>query len=93
MISGGAYKYFIKNIEQSPYRAQKSLYTMQDRLYPQIKRLKARYGVIYELCGIGMKARKIESKWLYDEMDVAFSKSYALISWQNQGYAYLSVSD
>ena len=91
VISGKSYKYFLKDIKNSPYKFEKKLYLTQYGFQSNIKNLSENYGVVFEVCSKGMAARKIPLSSLYEEVKPAFNKHFALIKWQNKGYAYILV--
>ena len=91
VISGNAYKYFVKDIAHSPYRNDRALLATQRRLAPLLQKLHDAYGVQFTMCQNGMKARKINPKVLYGYVESEMNKSLYLIYWQNEGYAYLPI--
>ncbi len=91
VISGDAYKYFVKDIAASPYKAQKPLIAAQTRLAPLLQKLHSVHKVEFYMCKAGMKARKIDKKVLYPYVQNEMNKSAYLIKWQNLGYAYLPI--
>ena len=90
VISGGAYPYFIKDLDKSPYAKQISFKILQPYFKKELKRLSDE-GVVFEVCGMGLKKRKIKPKVLYPYVKVAFIQSAALIEWENKGYSYYPV--
>ncbi len=89
VISGKSYKYFIDDINDSPYKGEKDLIKAQKKLRPLIKELHEDYGVRFDMCGAGMKARKIKAESLYSFVNSNKAKPIYLINWQNEGYAYM----
>ncbi len=89
VISGKAYKYFIEDLKNSPYQGDKELAKIQKRFRPLIKELNDDYGVRFDMCGAGMKARGIEAKSLYPFVHTNKVQPVYMIDWQNQGYAYI----
>ena len=91
VISGNAYKYFVQEIADSPFKGDIQLIQAQKKLAPLLAKLHRDYHVEFDMCKAGMKARKIDKKVLYDYVKSDLVKSVYLIKWQNAGYAYLPV--
>lgn len=91
VIHGDAYKFFIDNIKDSPYKDIKELYLLQNEFKKQLELLTTQYAVKLEICSIGMKKRKIEPNLLYKFVTPIHSAMTGLVVWQNQGYAYLPI--
>lgn len=91
VISGDAYKYFVEDIENSPYSGEPGLKEAQKKLAPRLERLHREHGVEFDMCKAGMKARKIGRELLYGYVRSDLNKSVYLIQWQNKGYAYMPV--
>ncbi|CAA6804657.1 MAG: Unknown protein [uncultured Sulfurovum sp.] len=91
VIHGDAYKFFIKNLQDSPYKDNKELHNLQDTLRKQLDVLTKKYSVSLEICSIGMKKRNIHTDVLYKFITPIHSAMTGLASWQNQGYAFLPI--
>lgn len=91
VIHGDAYKFFIQNLKDSPYKKQKELYTLQSELKKQLEILNNNYAVKLEICSIGMKKYKIDPALLYNFVTPIHSAMTGLVMWQNQGYAFLPI--
>ena len=91
VISGSAYKYFVKDLKASPFKGKMKVARAQKKLAPLLEKLHTQYGVEFDMCKGGMKARKIDKKVLYSYVKTDLNKSVYLIKWQNEGYAYLPV--
>jgi hypothetical protein len=91
VISGDAYRYFIDDIADSPYAADKELMALQEKFAPMLKSLSSENKVKFQMCSDGMKARKIQKETLYKFVDAQLTKSVYLINAQNNGYAYLPI--
>jgi len=90
VISGKAYKYFVNDLNNSPYKGKLKVARAQKNLAPQLQKLYDQ-GVEFDMCQAGMKARGINKTSLYSYVVTAKNKSVYLIEWQNRGYAYLPV--
>ena len=91
VISGKSYKYFIKDLDNSPYKGDKELAAAQKKLEPMLLELHEKYGVRFDMCGGGMRARDIKAESLYSYVHTDKMKYVYLINWQNEGYAYLPI--
>ncbi len=91
VISGKSYKYFIQDLDNSPYKGDKELAAAQKKLQPMLLELHEKYGVRFDMCGGGMKSRDIKAESLYSYVHTDKMKYVYLINWQNEGYAYLSI--
>ncbi len=91
VISGKSYKYFIKDLKNSPYKDDLELAKAQKILAPLFKQLAEKYDVRFDMCGPGMRSRKIKAETLYDFVHTDKMKYVYLIDWQNLGYAYLPI--
>jgi len=91
VIHGDAYKFFIKNLDNSPYHKDKQLKREQKEIYERLKTLHKIYNIKFEMCDIGRKARKISKSNLYSFVKLEHSAGISLVNWQNQGYAYLPI--
>ncbi len=89
VISGKAYKYFVEDLQNSPYKDDKELVEIQKKLRPLIKELNDDYGVRFDMCGAGMKSRDISAESLYPFIHSDKAQPIYLINWQNEGYAYM----
>ena len=76
VIHGESYKFFQKKDQMS-------------ELGKKLKTLSESYGVVFEICEVGMKKRDISKQSLYPFVDIVPNASIALIDAQSEGYAYL----
>jgi len=90
IISGGAYKYFIQDIENSPYKNNKNMPALQKEFKEELQAL-ADKGVVFEMCGMGMKKHDIDKTVLYPYVEPVFSRTSSLIYWQFKGYSVIDV--
>ena len=91
VISGDAYKYFIEDLNASPYASDEDAVDMQKLFKPRLSELNDLYGVTFYMCSNGMKARKIDRDTLYKYVHADMMKSVYLINAQNNGYAYMPI--
>ena len=91
VISGNSYKYFVKDLEHSPYKGKLKVAKTQKILAPELAKLHTLYNVEFDMCQAGMKMRKIDPKVLYPYVKAEMNKNIYLVKWQNEGYAYLPI--
>ena len=91
VISGDAYKYFIDDLDFSPYASDEDAVNAQKLFKPRLAELNDIYGVTFYMCSNGMKARKIDRDMLYKYVHADVMKSVYLIDAQNNGYAYMPI--
>ena len=91
VISGDSYKYFIKDLDNSPFKGDVELAKTQKVLAPLFQELADKYDVRFDMCGGGMRGRNIKAESLYEYVHTDKMKYIYLIDWQNLGYAYLAI--
>ncbi|HIC44901.1 MAG TPA: hypothetical protein EYO73_11695 [Sulfurimonas sp.] len=90
LVSGNAYKYFIDDIENSPYKDEKNLAAIQKELKPQLEAL-VKKGLIFEMCTVGMKKHHMLKSDIYSFVTLVFNRNSSLIHWNTKGYLILYV--
>jgi len=88
---GDSYKFFLKDLSKTPYKNDKELLKRQKEFYERLKNLHDFYGVKFEICKLGMIARKLDLNNLYPFVKPVHSALTGLVEWQNKGYAYMPV--
>ncbi len=91
VISGNAYKFFVEDLEHSPYANETEVQKVQAELKPLLAKLHNDKHVVYNMCHNGMKARHIKKESLYKFVNADVMKSVYLINAQNKGYAYIPI--
>ena len=91
VIHGDAYKFFVENLENTKYWADEQLSASQDELREKLGNLRKTYGIVFEMCQVGMNRRGILTEDIYKFVTPIPSAMIGLIKWQNQGYAYIPV--
>lgn len=91
VIHGDAYKFFIKDLQNSPYKDDKILLQNQKEIEARLENLSKNYGVRFQMCAQGMKSRKIDPKTLYPFVELIENAFIGLVDWQNRGYAYVHI--
>jgi intracellular sulfur oxidation DsrE/DsrF family protein len=91
VISGDAYKFFIKDLKKSPYNTY-DIIAEQKLLEPILTKLHKDYNVIFQMCSVGMQKHDIGGSTLYPFIKHEKNKTQYLIEAQNEGYAYIPVN-
>lgn len=91
VISGNAYKYFVDDLEASPYKEDQAALEAQKKFRDRLQTLNDTFGVTFNMCSVGMKAREIQKHTLYKYVHADAMKSVYLIDAQNDGYAYMPI--
>ena len=91
LISGNAYKFFMKDTAGSLYSLNKNFANVRESLQVKLRLLSTQYNVVFQTCEKGMKRRDISQDELVDFVIPVYSYTIALIAWQNDGYAYLPI--
>lgn len=91
VIHGNGYKFFIKDLQNSPYQDDRKLMEKQKEFKERLENLVRFYGVKFEICEAGMKARGISMDSLYPFVKPIYSALTGLVEWQQKGYAYILI--
>jgi len=91
VISGKSYKFFIEDLENSPFKDEEELVEIQKKFGPLLLELNDEYHVRFEMCGAGMRSRNIKAESLYSFVHSDKPKPVYLIDWQNAGYARMPI--
>lgn len=89
VIHGDAYRFFLKDLKDSPYRDDTKLIEKQKEIEARLLNLVKNYGVKFVMCKEGMMGRKINPKNVYNFVEFVENGFIALTDFQNQGYAYI----
>ncbi len=93
VIHGGAYKFFVKDLNTTKYKGDVQLTTENESLKKRIRTMSETYDVAFLMCGAGMKNNKLEKNQILDFVKVVPNASIGLIDKQNEGFAYIPVRD
>ncbi len=91
VIHGDAYKFFIKDLQNSPYKNDKELLEHQKEILSKLEFLVKNYKVKFQMCEAGMKGKKINKETLYNFVELIPNAFIGLVDWQNKGYAYIPI--
>lgn len=93
VIHGGAYRFFVKNIDNTIFKDDKKLVKVYATLKKRLKSLSETYEVEFLMCGAAMKRNKLTKKDIVEFVKIIPNSTIGLIDKQNEGYAYLPVRD
>jgi len=91
VIHGDAYKFFMKDLNNTAYAYQPNLVAKREELGKRLGSLAKQYGVEFLVCESGVISRKLNKKAFYPFVSMVHNAAIGLIDAQNDGYAYLSV--
>jgi len=91
VIHGEAYKFFINDLQNSPYKNDAILIKAHDQLGKRLTAMAKNYEVEFIMCESGMKSKKIDKNTLYDFVKLTPSSTIGLIDKQNEHFAYVPI--
>jgi intracellular sulfur oxidation DsrE/DsrF family protein len=91
VIHGNAFKFFVKDLANSPYKDQKELVKANKDLKIRIAAASDIYEVEFLMCEANMLKEKLTQEDIYPFVKIVPSSSMGLIEKQNEGYAYIPV--
>lgn len=89
VISGQAYKFFVEDLDNSPYKDEPGLAAVQAKFRPILEELVEDYGVEFNMCVVGMERQGLTADLLYSFVEAEKSQPIYLTDYQADGYAYL----
>lgn len=92
VIHGDAYKFFVKDVNNSPFKDDKALTKESTQLATRLSSLVDTYNVEFLMCNAGMKSKKITKEDLYSFVQIVPNSTIGLIDKQNEGYAYIPIA-
>lgn len=93
VIHGGAYKFFVKDPANSPFKDDKALVEAHETLAKRITSMSETYEVTFLMCHSGMVANKIDEKDVYPFVEVIPNSTIGLIDKQDEGFAYVPIGN
>ena len=93
VIHGGAYKFFVKEPEHSPFNSDKELIKAQPELEKRITSMATTYAVQFLMCDSGRVRNKLQEKEIYDFVTMVPNAAIGLIDKQNEGFSYIPIRD
>jgi intracellular sulfur oxidation DsrE/DsrF family protein len=91
IIHGDAYKFFMKDLNNTAYAYQPNLIAKKSSLEKRLTTLAKQYNVTFFVCEIGATHRKLNKKAFYPFVSMVHNAAIGLIDAQNDGYAYLAI--
>lgn len=91
VIHGGAYKFFVKNVEHPLLSNEKDLLEAHSTLSKRIASMADTYDVEFLICRSGMKAKKLEKEDIYDFVEIVPTSTIGLIDKQSEGFVYIPI--
>lgn len=91
VIHGDAFKFFVKDLANSPYKDQTELVKANKDLKIRIAAASDIYEVEFLMCEANMLKAKLTQEDIYPFVKIVPSSSMGLIEKQNEGYAYIPV--
>ncbi len=91
VIGGDAYKFFVDDLQFSPYDKDAKLKAIKPKIGPKLRELAEVYDVNFTMCDVGIEYRAIPEDALYDFVEAKKTRSIYLIEFQNDGYAYIPI--
>ncbi|MEA3371235.1 MAG: DsrE family protein [Campylobacterota bacterium] len=92
VIHGGAYKFFIEDLINSPFKNESDLNKAHKDLAKRLSAMSEIYDIEFLMCEIGMRKLKIDEKSLYKFVKLVPNSTIGLIDKQNEGSAYIPIS-
>ncbi len=91
VIHGGAYKFFVKDPKNSPFKEDKKLLEGHSDLQKRISSMADTYEVTFLMCKAGMNRLKIDENDVYSYVTMVPNAAIGLIDKQNEGFAYIPI--
>lgn len=91
VIHGDAYKFFVKDLKNSPYKNDVALAKAHDQLSKRIATMANTYEVEFLMCEATMKTLKIDKSNVYDFVNLTPNSTIGLIDKQNEHFAYVPI--
>jgi uncharacterized protein len=92
VIHGDAYKFFVKNLQNTEYKDDKVLLEKHDEYMKRLTTLADTYEVSIYMCDVGRNKHKLDIQDLYDFVEIIPNSTIGLIEQQNEGYAYVPIA-
>lgn len=93
IIHGGAYKFFIKEPQNSKFKEDTALIKTYKSLAKRIEILSNTYNVNFLICERGLEKHGLKKQDIYPFVKIIPNATIGLIDTQNENYAYVPVGD
>ena len=91
VIHGDAYKFFIKNLADSPYKNDTALAKESEEIGQRLLTLAKSSDVEFLMCATGMERKKIDKTTIYNYVKFVPNATIGLIDKQSEGYVYIPI--
>lgn len=91
VIHGDAYKFFVKDLKNSPYKNDQKLVAAHDQLSKRIATMADTYEVEFLMCEATMKMLKIDKSNVYDYVKLIPNSTIGLIDKQSEHFTYIPI--
>lgn len=93
VIHGGAYRFFVKDIEKSMFNTNLKLLEVYADLKKRIAIMADTYEVEFLMCRASMSKNRLEDEDVVEFVKIIPNSTVGLIDKQNEGFAYIPVRD
>ena len=93
VVHGGAYRFFVKDLQSSMFKDDKELAKVYADFKKRIATMSDTYDVEFLMCKAAMKRNKLQEKDIVEFVKLVPTSTVALIDKQNEGFAYIPVSN
>ena len=93
VIHGGAYRFFVKDIQSTVFKDDKAFVKGYPDLKKRIATMSDTYEVEFFMCRAALKRYNLKEEDIVKFVTIVPNSTIALIDKQNEGFAYLPVSD
>jgi len=93
VIHGGAYRFFVKDLQNTIFKDDKELAKVYTELKKRIEIMSDTYDVEFLMCKAALKRNKLEEKDIVEFVKLIPTSTIGLIDKQNEGFAYIPVSN
>ena len=93
VIHGGAYRFFVKDLQSSMFKDDKELSKVYADLKKRIATMADTYEVEFLMCKAAMKRNKLEEEDIVEFVKLVPTSTIGLIDKQNDGFAYIPIGN
>jgi intracellular sulfur oxidation DsrE/DsrF family protein len=93
VIHGEAYRFFVKDLKSTSFKNDVKLAKVYADLKKRVAAMSDTYEVEFLMCGAALKRHKLQKSDIVEFVTILPNSTIGLIDKQNEGFAYLPVSD
>ncbi|MEN4046536.1 MULTISPECIES: DsrE family protein [Sulfurimonas] len=93
VIHGGAYRFFVKNLDTTIFKNDQKLQKAYKELKQRIATMADTYDVEFLMCGAAMDRNRLTKDDIVPFVKIIPNSTIGLINKQNDGFAYIPVGD